>query len=84
MEKNKVDNTTSAKSCALIRLVSETRMIVLVQADMQANQFASTTDCAGNITNFTENHAGKSFFFSEDSKETCPLIFVSVIRKVKS
>ena len=26
----------------------------------------------------------RGFFFSEDSKETCPLIFVSVIRKVKS
>ena len=66
------------------RLVNETRAITLVQAGTQANQFASVIDCAGNITNFTENHAGKSFFFSEDSKETCPLIFVSVIRKVKS
>ena len=27
---------------------------------------------AGNITSFTENRAWKSFFFSEDSKETCP------------
>ena len=57
---------------------------MLVQAGTQANQFASAIDCTSNITNFTENHTGKSFFFSEDSKETCPLIFVSVIRKVKS
>ena len=27
---------------------------------------------ASNITSFTENRAWKSFFFSEDSKETCP------------
>ena len=65
-----------------VRLVSETCTIMLVQAGMQANQFASTIDCAGNITNFTENRAGKSFFFSEDLKEICPIIFVSVIRKV--
>ena len=58
--------------------------IVLVQAGTQVNQFASMIDCAGNIGNFTENHAGKSFFFSEESKETCPLIFASVIRKLKS
>ena len=32
-------------------------------------------------TNFTENRASKSFFFSEDSKETRSLIFVSVIKK---
>ena len=53
------------------RLVNETRVIVLMQAGMQANQFASTIDCAGKITNFTESRAGKSFFFSQDSKETC-------------
>ena len=68
----------------IYRLVNETHTIVLVQAGTQANQFDSVIDCAGNITNFTENRTGKSFFFSEDSKETCPLIFVSVIRKVKS
>ena len=67
-----------------IRLVNETHAIALVQAGTQTNQFASANDCAGNITNFTENRAGKSFFFSEDLKETCPLIFVSAIRKVKS
>ena len=57
------------------KLVNETRTIVLVQAGTQANQIASAIDCAGNITNFTENRAGKSFFFSENSKETFPLIF---------
>ena len=40
-------------------LVSETGAIALEQAGAQANQFASTIDCAGNITNFTENRAGK-------------------------
>ena len=68
----------------MIRLANETCAIVLMQAGIQANQFAYVIDYAGNITNFTENRTGKSFFFSEDSKETCPLIFVSVIRKVKS
>ena len=52
-----------------------------MQAGTQANQFASAIDSAGNITNFTENRAGKSFFFSQDSKEICYLIFVSDIRK---
>ena len=68
----------------LPRLVNETHAIALVQAGMRANQFASVIDHAGNITNFTENRTGKSFFFSPDSKETCSLILVSVIRKVKS
>ena len=45
-------------------LVSETRAIALMQAGMQANQLASVIDCAGSITNFTENRASKSFFFS--------------------
>ena len=53
-------------------------MIMLVQAGMQENQFASAIDCAGNITNFTENRTGKSFFFFLKKK------LVSVIRKVKS
>ena len=64
-------------------LVNETRAIVLMQAGMQANQFASGIDCTGNITNFTENCAGKSLLISGEPKETCPLIFVSVIRKIK-
>ena len=64
------------------RLVNEMSTIVLVHAGMQANQFASAIDSAGSITNFTANRTGKSFFFfSQDSKETCYLIFVSVIRK---
>ena len=66
------------------RLVNETRVIALLQAGTQANQFAGAIDCAGNIVNFTENGAGKSFFFPESSKETCPLTFVSVLIKVKS
>ena len=44
--------------------------VTLVNETMQANQFACIIHCAGNITNFTENHAGKSFF-SQDSKEIC-------------
>ena len=64
------------------RLVNETCMIALVQAGMQANQFASVTDRAGNITNFTENRTGKSFFFLKTQKRFVTyLIFVSVIRK---
>ena len=58
------------------RFLSDTRVIALVQAGMQANRLASAIDCAGNITNFTENHASKSFFFSQDSKDMCSLIFV--------
>ena len=54
-----------------LRLVNETRTIVLAQAGMQANQFASVIDHADNITNFTENHTGKSFFFPQDSKIMC-------------
>ena len=54
------------------------------QAGTQADQFVSTIDRTGNITNFAENCAGKSFFFSEDSKETCPYIFLSAIIKLRS
>ena len=67
----------------LCRVVNETRPITLMHAGMQTNQFAITNDCAGNIRNFTENSAVKSFFFSKDLKETCPSIFVSVIRRMK-
>ena len=63
------------------RLVNETRAIGM-EASTQANQLASAIDRAGNITNFTENGASKSFFFSQDSKEKCSLIFASVIKKV--
>ena len=56
-------------------------MILLMQAGTQANQFANVIDHTGNITNFVGNRGGKSFFFSQDSKETRYLIFVSVIRK---
>ena len=64
------------------RLVNETCAFAIVQASTQANQLASAIDRAGNITNFTENGASKSFFFSQDSKEKCSLIFASVIKKV--
>ena len=50
------------------RLVSDTHVIAFVQTGTQANQFASGIDCPDNIANFAENRAGKSFFFSEDSK----------------
>ena len=57
---------------AVYRLVNETCAIAIVQAGMLANQFASTIDHTCNITIFTENCTDKSFFFSEDSKKTCP------------
>ena len=56
------------------RLVNETRAIALVQAGTQADQLASATDRVGNIINFTKNRARKSFFFSQDLKETFSLI----------
>ena len=64
------------------RLVNETCAIALVQVGMQANQLASVIDGAGNKTNFIKNRASKIFFFSQDSKETCCLVFVSIIKKV--
>ena len=66
----------------LCKLVNETCAIMLVQAGMQANQLISTIDCANNITNFIENRTSKSFFFYQDSKEMCSLIFVSVNKKL--
>ena len=55
---------------ALTLLVNETQAIVLVQAGTQANQIASAIDCAGNITNFTENFAlaKVSFFFKTQKR----------------
>ena len=52
----------------ITRLVNDTHATALVQAGMQANHSARTIDCAGNITNFNENHAGKSFFFLKTRK----------------
>ena len=52
----------------IIRLVNDTHATALVQAGMQVNHSARTIDCAGNITNFSENHAGKSFFFLKTQK----------------
>ena len=56
------------------RLVNETRAIALVQAGTQADQLASAIDRVGNIINFTKNRARKSFFFSQDLKDTFSLI----------
>ena len=39
----------------MLRLVSETRAIVLVQAGTQANQFGIAINYTANITNFTGN-----------------------------
>ena len=55
--------------------------IALVQADTQAYQLTSAIDRAGYVTNFTESCASKSFF-SQDSKGTCSLMFVSDIKNV--
>ena len=51
----------------ICRLVNETRAIALVEVGTQANQFASAIDRVSNIT-FTENRAGKSFFFLKTQK----------------
>ena len=48
------------KLLTIFRLVNETHAIMFVSTGMQANQFASAIDCAGNITNFTKNCACKS------------------------
>ena len=64
------------------KLVNETCAIALVQAGTQADQLAGTIDWVGNITNFTKNRTRKSAFFSQNSIETCSLIFVSAIKKV--
>ena len=64
------------------RLVNETCAIMLLQAGTQANQLASIIDCTGKIKNFTKNDTSKSFFFSQDSKEMCSLIFVSLDKKL--
>ena len=61
--------------------VNETRAIAIVRAGMQANQLVRASDRAGNITNFTENGASKSFF-CQYSTEKCSLIFASIIKKV--
>ena len=44
-----------------LKLVNKTSTIVLVQAGMQPNQFASMIGLAGNI-NFTGDCTGESFF----------------------
>ena len=51
-----------------VRLANETRTIVILQAGMQANQFASAIDCAGNMAIFTKNCCGKISFFLKTQK----------------
>ena len=41
---------------------------VIVQAGMQANQFATAIDCAGNMAIFTKNCCGKISFFLKTQK----------------
>ena len=53
----------------LTRLVDETCGIALMQEGMQANQFASAIDQRGNIRNFNDNRAGKSFFFLKTQRD---------------
>ena len=62
-------------------LINETSTIAPLQTGTQTNQLTSPIYRTGNITNFTKNHASKSFFLSQDSKEMCSLIFVSAIKK---
>ena len=61
------------------RLVTENHVITIGKTSTQTNQLACAIDHAGNVTIFTENHRSKSFFYSQDSKETCSLIFMFVI-----
>ena len=50
------------------RLFNEARAIALVQTGTQATQLTTAINRAGNITNFTENRASKSFFFAKTQK----------------
>ena len=59
-----IENQRDPGSSPTSRLVNENHATVLVQAGMQGDHFARAIDCAGNITNFAKNHAGKRFFFS--------------------
>ena len=56
-------STVQPENTYSCRLANKIHVITLMQAGMQANQFASAIDCASNITNFTKNPAGKSLFF---------------------
>ena len=49
-------------------LVSEICAIGLMQAGMQANQFASMIDHTSHITNFTKYGTGKSLFVLKTQK----------------
>ena len=66
------------------RLVNETRQIMLVQAGTEANQFASANWSHRQHNIFYQKSHRQKFLFSQDSKDTCSLIFVSLTRKVKS
>ena len=64
-----------------IRLVNETRMILLVQAGTQANQFASTIDCTGNINKFYQKSLRQNFLFFLKTQRRLFLKTLSVLRK---
>ena len=64
-----------------IRLVNETRMIALVQAGTQANQFASTIDCTGNINKFYRKSLRRNFLFFLKTQRRLFLKTLSVLRK---
>ena len=59
------------------RLFNETCGFVLMQAGMQANQFASVIDCGGNIKNFTEKCGGKILFLKTRKRLDLKFLFLS-------
>ena len=67
----------------VLRLASKTCAIALMQAGFQANQFASIIDRTDKITNFTKNHARKSFFFFRRLKRDFHLNFCICHKKSK-
>ena len=67
----------------VLRLASKTCATALMQAGFQTNQFASIIDRTDKITNFTKNHASKSFFFFRRLKRDFPLNFCICHKKSK-
>ena len=65
-----------AFKCRLVSETSRSCRLERKQSNGPARLIAQAT------RNFTENRASESFFFSQDSKKTCSLIFVPVIKKV--
>ena len=66
------------------RFVNKICAIMLVQAGMQANPFASAIDLAGHITKLTENFRGKRLFIKTQRRLILKLFCLpmwSVIRK---